>query len=88
MLSGMSVFAWVENNLYDLEADPGQTINIADKHPKVVKSMREAYESFWKETRPLMVNEEVSMSATRPYHVLYEKQLKNEGITIWRKPHL
>ena len=81
-------FRLVENNLYDLEADPGQTINIADKHPKVVKSMREAYESFWKETRPLMVNEEVSMSATRPYHVLYEKQLKNEGITIWRKPHL
>ena len=33
--------------LYDIKADPGQTNNIADKHPKVVKKMREAYEEWW-----------------------------------------
>jgi arylsulfatase A-like enzyme len=33
--------------LYDIKADPGQTNNIADKHPKVVEELREAYEEWW-----------------------------------------
>ena len=32
--------------------------------------MRAAYDEFWKETRPLMVNEDAPMSPTRPFHVL------------------
>ena len=81
-------FRLVENSLYDMKADPGQTIDVAGKFPKVVKSMREAYEKFWKDTRPLMVNENAPMSPTRPYHELYEKQLKREGIPPWREPNL
>ena len=79
-------FRLVENSLYDMKADPGQTIDVAGKFPKVVKSMSEAYEKFWKDTRPLMVNENAPMSPTRPYHELYEKQLKREGIPPWREP--
>jgi len=81
-------FRLVENSLYDMKADPGQTTDVAGKFPKVVKSMREAYEKFWKDTRPLMVNENAPMSPTRPYHELYEKQLKREGIPPWREPNL
>ncbi len=81
-------FRLVENSLYDMKADPGQTTDIAGKFPKIVKSMREAYEEFWKDTRPLMVNEDAPMSPTRPYHVLYEKQLNSEGIPTWREPKL
>jgi arylsulfatase len=81
-------FRLVENSLYDMKADPGQTTDVAGKFPKVVKSMREAYEKFWKDTRPLMVNENAPMSPTRPYHVLYEKQLNSEGIPTWREPNL
>ncbi len=33
--------------LYDIKADPGQKNNIADKHPKVVEKLREAYEEWW-----------------------------------------
>jgi arylsulfatase A-like enzyme len=33
--------------LYDIKADPGQKNNIADKHPKVVEELREAYEEWW-----------------------------------------
>ena len=49
--------------------------------------MRRAYEKFWKETRPLMVNEEVPMSPTQPYHVLHAQQLKaRAGIQMWKAP--
>ncbi|HAD22222.1 MAG TPA: arylsulfatase, partial [Opitutae bacterium] len=81
-------FRLVENSLYDMKADPSQTTDVADKFPKTVKSMREAYEKFWQDTRPLMVNEDAPMSPTRPYHVLYEKQLNSEGIPVWRMPKL
>jgi arylsulfatase len=81
-------FRLVENSLYDMKADPGQTTDVAGKFPEIVKSMKEEYEKFWKDTRPLMVNENAPMSPTRPYHVLYEKQLNSEGIPTWREPNL
>jgi arylsulfatase len=81
-------FRLVENSLYDMKADPDQTTDVASKFPEIVKSMKEAYEKFWKDTRPLMVNENAPMSPTRPYHVLYEKQLNSEGIPTWREPNL
>jgi len=33
--------------LYDIKADPGQKIDIAVKHPEVVKKLRGAYEKWW-----------------------------------------
>ncbi|MEC8244514.1 MAG: arylsulfatase [Verrucomicrobiota bacterium] len=81
-------FRLVENSLYDMKVDPGQTTDVAGKFPKIVQSMREAYEKFWKETRPMMVNENAPMSTTRPYHVLYEKQMNSEGIPTWQMPKL
>jgi len=59
---------------------------VAEQHPAVVKKMRTAYEQFWKEARPLMVNEDVPMSPTRPFHVWYEKQMKAGGIPQWKVP--
>jgi len=81
-------FRLVENKLYDMKKDPSQLFDIADKNPKIVQSMRLAYEKFWKETRPLMVNEEVPMSTTQPYHVLHAQQLKADGIQMWKAPSL
>ena len=43
-----------------------------------------AYDQWWQETRPLMVNEEAPMSPTRPFHVLYNKQLESTGIPDWK----
>ena len=45
-------FRLVESGLYDMKKDPSQTTNVAEDYPQVVKSMRKAYEKFWKETRP------------------------------------
>ena len=33
--------------LYDIKVDAGQANNIADKHPKVVEELRQAYEEWW-----------------------------------------
>jgi arylsulfatase len=69
--------------LYDMESDPGQTTNVAKDHPEVVQAMLAAYEIFWKEARPLMVNEDVPLSKTRPYHVDFRKQEQEGGIPKW-----
>ena len=78
----------VVDQLYDMKKDPNQTVNIADKHPDVVQSMRAAYQEFWKEARPLMVNETVPMSPTRPFHEWFNKQMATEGIPMWKAPSL
>ena len=82
-------FRLVRNKeLYDIEADPGETTNVIDRHPKVVAKMRAAYDDWWAQTRPLMVNEDVPLSPERPFWVLYEKQLKGRGIPKWKEPQL
>ena len=74
--------------LYDMEKDPGQKTDIAGANPDVVKEMRAAYDAFWKQARPLMVNESAPMSKTRPYHELFNKQQAAGGIPKWVAPEL
>lgn len=74
--------------LYDMEADPGQTRNVIDLHPDVAASMRAAYDQYWKEARPLMVNEDAPMSPTKPYHEWYRAQEAAGGIPKWEAPEL
>lgn len=77
-----------KEELYDMENDPGQTTNVIDQHPEVAAEMLKAYEQFWSETRPLMVNEDAPMSPTRPYHVWYHEQVAAGGIPAWSAPEL
>ncbi|NBC67256.1 MAG: sulfatase-like hydrolase/transferase [Bacteroidetes bacterium] len=35
--------------LYNLEEDPGETVNIADEQPKVMKQLKAEYEDYWRE---------------------------------------
>jgi arylsulfatase A-like enzyme len=82
-------FRFVNNNsLYDMQKDPGQKQNVIDAHPEVVKKMRAAYDAWWKETVPLMVNEKAKMSPVRPFHELHKKQLESTGIPDWDVPKL
>ncbi|MBW3599845.1 MAG: sulfatase-like hydrolase/transferase, partial [Planctomycetes bacterium] len=82
-------YRFVNNDaLYDMEQDPGQMKNIIEQHPEVAEKMRAAYDAWWQETRPMMVNEEAPMSPTRPYHELYRKQTETTGIPDWKEPTL
>ena len=83
-LSGSSVGSFS----YDMEKDPNQTTDIAAENPQVVAEMMKAYDQFWSEARPLMVNESAKMSPTRPYHVWYAEQMKAGGIPDWKPPKL
>lgn len=74
--------------LYDMEKDPAQTTNVISENEKIALQMKKAYDEFWKEARPLMVNEDVPMSPTRPYHVLFNKQKEEGGIPQWKAPKL
>ena len=86
---GTQKFRFVDNEfLYDMESDPGQEVNVIEKYPEVVKAMREAYDAWWKETVPMMVNEDAPMSEVRPYHQWYEEQMEGPGIAAWEEPEL
>jgi len=39
--------------LYNIATDPGQQQNVADKHPDIVKAMRDHYERWWTEVEPI-----------------------------------
>lgn len=82
-------FRLVHNReLYDIENDPGETKNVIMQHPDVVAAMRKAYDAWWTETRPLMVNEHVPYSKEKPFWVEYEKQVQSMGIPKWTPPSL
>ncbi|GLR17397.1 arylsulfatase [Portibacter lacus] len=79
-----------ENNdaLYDLFEDPGQTKNIAEENPEIVNQMRQAYDEWWVNVRPYMVNENVPLAKERPFWKAYEAQKESSGIKDWEKPIL
>ena len=74
--------------LYDISVDPYEKTNVADDHSDVVAAIRKAYDAWWSETVPLMVNEDVPLATQQPQTVRYEKQLKERGIPKWERPEL
>ncbi|TLD68699.1 arylsulfatase [Phragmitibacter flavus] len=60
--------------LYQVKSDPSQTIDVAAQHPDIVKALAAQYETWWQQTLPLMVNENVPLAPANPFKLLYEKQ--------------
>lgn len=69
-------FSLVNNSeLFDLKADPGETKNVIAEHPEVVATLRTAYDRWWTDVQPLLVNEAVtSIPTINPFQELYYKQ--------------
>ena len=74
--------------LYDISADPHEKTDVAADHPDVIARLQKAYDGWWAETVPLMVNEDVPYAPEQPQAVRYEKQLKERGIPKWTPPKL
>lgn len=74
--------------LYDIQQDPYEKVNVFDQHPTVVADLRKAYDKWWKETVPLMVNEDAEYAPRQPQAVRYEKQLQTRGIPPWTPPEI
>ncbi|HRX78915.1 MAG TPA: arylsulfatase [Pirellulaceae bacterium] len=74
--------------LYDIAADPYEATDVAVDHPEVIAKLRQAYDAWWAETVPLMVNENAPYAPHQPQTVRYEKQLAERGIPDWTPPKL
>ncbi|MFM8550495.1 MAG: arylsulfatase [Verrucomicrobiota bacterium] len=61
--------------LFDLSVDYGETTDVAAQHPEVVADLIARHDAWWKECRPLMVNENVAGPAENPFKVLYQAQV-------------
>ena len=83
-------FRLVNNSqLYDMTTDPGQKTNVFERHPDVVERLRAAYDAWWTETRPLMVNESAPVYAgDQPFVQRYAEQLEGKGIPDWVPPEI
>ena len=60
--------------LFDLAADYGQKNNVIAQHPEVVRELSGAFDRWWAECLPLMVNEEAVGPRVNPFQELYYKQ--------------
>lgn len=60
--------------LFDLQKDPGEKVNVAAEHPAVVADLKQAYDKWWTEALPLMDNEKAIGPEVNPFKELYWKQ--------------
>ena len=60
--------------LYDLKADPGETKNVIAEHPEEVAKLRAAYDQWWTDVQPMLVNEDAVGPKVNPMKELYWKQ--------------
>lgn len=80
-------FSLVNNNsLFDLRADPGQKTNVLAGHPDEVAKLRAAYETWWGEVQPLLVNEQAVGPKVNPFKELFWKQFGGGPGGALRKP--
>ena len=67
-----SRFTLVNNEeLYDLSTDPGEQTNVIHEHPEVAATLRTAYDQWWTDVQPLLVNENVTPPNMNPLKELY-----------------
>lgn len=64
--------------LFDLKDDYGQKNDIAAEQPEVVKQMKAAYDKWWDDTLPLLVNENAEQPKENPYKTLFRQQFGKE----------
>jgi arylsulfatase len=70
-----SRFSLVNNTeLYDLPGDHAQARNVFNEHHEEVQKLRTAYEQWWKEIQPGLVNEDAVPPKTNPFVERWRKQ--------------
>ncbi|MSU60102.1 MAG: arylsulfatase [Pedosphaera sp.] len=70
-----SQFHLVNNQeLYEVKADPGERKNVFAEHPEAVAEMRQAYDQWWNDVLPALVNENAVGPKLNSFKELYWKQ--------------
>ena len=60
--------------LFDLKNDPGEKTNVLAKFPDVANELAGQYDKWWRETQPMLVNENVPAPKLNPFKALFWKQ--------------
>ena len=60
--------------LFDLQADPGEKLNLIEREPAVARELKAAIDKWWVELTPLLVNEDAVGPKVNPFKELYWKQ--------------
>ena len=60
--------------LFDLSVDYAQKNNVIAQHPEVAKELSAAFDQWWSECLPLMVNEKAMGPAINPFQEIYYRQ--------------
>ena len=77
-----------KDELYNIDEDPMEASNVIADHPEIASDMIEAYEKWWDDVRPLMINEDATLDVEKPFVVQFEKQQVEQGIPQWTAPTL
>ena len=73
-----------KTTLYNISKDPSEKHNVIDKHPEVAAKMLKAYEAWWKQVRPMMVNEDAPLDSGKPFIEQFNKQKEEKGVPVWK----
>jgi arylsulfatase A-like enzyme len=60
--------------LFDIAKDPGETRNVRAEHPEEFGKMKAAYDRWWQDVQPELVNEDVVGPKYNSFHELYWNQ--------------
>lgn len=60
--------------LFDVRSDPDESDNLAGQHPDVIKDLAAAYDRWWLDITPMLVNEGAVGPKLNPFKELYWKQ--------------
>jgi arylsulfatase A-like enzyme len=60
--------------LFDPKNDPGEKNNVIAAHPDVFRQLKRAFDQWWADTQPYLVNENVTGPKVNPFKKLYWKQ--------------
>jgi arylsulfatase A-like enzyme len=68
------VYQGGRKQLFDLKADYGQKTDVSAGNPEIVKELESAYDQWWTDCLPLMVNEKAIGPKINPFAALYYAQ--------------
>lgn len=77
-----------KHELYDMVNDPGESKNVIADHPEVARELFAAYETWWDEVRPLLINEGESLDKQKPFVEQFNKQNIERGVPDWVEPKI
>lgn len=73
------------NQLYNIPKDPSEQKNLIADYPEVAAQFKKAFDGWWEQTKPLMVNEGLPKVEPKdqPLAKRYYRQLEEFGIPNW-----